>query len=53
VGHQTVYLVKKMREIDWILREVTQIELHPDSVNKEDSFSLNQAWKPLICDLKE
>jgi hypothetical protein len=39
--------------MDWILREVTEIELQPDNINTEDSFSLSRARKPLIHDLKE
>jgi hypothetical protein len=41
-----------MRQMDWILREVIEIELYPN-VNKEDGFSQSWAWKPLNCDLKE
>jgi hypothetical protein len=49
----TIILAKKMRLMDWILREVTEIDLHPNNMNREDSFSLIRAWWPLICDLKE
>jgi hypothetical protein len=44
---------KKLRWMDQIIREAIVIKLHPDNVNKEDGFSLSQARKPLIPDLKE
>jgi hypothetical protein len=46
-------LAKKSRCMDHIIREVTEIELHTDNVNKECGFSLSRSWKPLICDQKE
>jgi hypothetical protein len=27
--------------------EVKEIELHPDNMNREESFSLSKSWKPL------
>jgi hypothetical protein len=39
--------------MDQISREATEIELQPNNTNKENSFFLSQAWKPLIHDLKE
>jgi hypothetical protein len=33
--------------------EVTEIELHPDNMNKEEGFSLSQSWKPLLQALEE
>jgi hypothetical protein len=48
----TTVLVKKTRHMDWILKDTTETELHPDNVNREDSFLLSQAWKLLICDLR-
>jgi hypothetical protein len=58
VGHRiqlqnTIILMKKMRQMDQILREAIEIELHLDTVNREDGFTLSWTWKPLICDLKE
>jgi hypothetical protein len=32
-----------------IIREVTEIELHPKIMNMEDGFCLSKSWKPLIC----
>jgi uncharacterized protein YqjF (DUF2071 family) len=48
-----IILVKRSKQIDWILKEVIEIDLHPDNMNREDSFSLSQAWKPVIHDLTE
>jgi MarR-like DNA-binding transcriptional regulator SgrR of sgrS sRNA len=48
-----IFLAKKSRQMDQIMREVTEIELHPNNMDREDSFSLSWAWKPLIHDLKE
>jgi hypothetical protein len=58
LGHQIQLqnariLAKKSRRMDRIIREATEIKLHPDNMNREDGFSLSQAWKPLIRDPKE
>jgi hypothetical protein len=58
LGHRkqlqnTSILAKKSRQMDQIIREEIEIQLHPDSMNREDGFSLSWAWKPLFCDLKE
>jgi len=34
------------------IREVTEIELHSDNMNREERFPL-RSWKPLILTLKE
>jgi hypothetical protein len=39
--------------MDRIIREATEIKLHPNNVNKEDGFSLNKSWKPLLQTLQE
>jgi len=36
-----------------IIRETTEIQLYPNNMNREDSFCLNKAQKPLIKTLKE
>jgi hypothetical protein len=35
-------LAKTSRCMDWIIREETEINLHPNSMNREDGFSLNK-----------
>jgi hypothetical protein len=51
--HNTNILANKPRYMDWIIREVIQLELHPNTINKGDGFSLGTSWKPLIRDLSE
>jgi hypothetical protein len=38
--------------MDWMIREVTEIELQLNSMNREDGFCLSQSWKPLIHTLR-
>jgi hypothetical protein len=51
--HNTSFLAKKLRRMNRIIREATEFELHPISINKEAAFSLSRSWKPLIHDLRE
>jgi hypothetical protein len=46
-------VAKKSRYVDQIIREATEMALHPNSINREDDFSLSRSWKPLIHNLKE
>jgi hypothetical protein len=46
-------LLKKMTQMDQILNEALESEIHPYNMNREGGFPLNHAWKPLICNLKE
>jgi hypothetical protein len=39
--------------MDRIIREPTEIELHPNDMNREDGFCISKSWKPLICCLKD
>jgi hypothetical protein len=49
----TTILSTTLRYMDRIIREAIQIELHPNSMNREDGFYLSTSWKPLICSLKD
>jgi hypothetical protein len=45
-------LASKTRYIDRIVREATEIELHPYNINREGGFCLSKSWRPLISSLK-
>jgi hypothetical protein len=45
---KTRILAMKTRPIKHIIREATEIEFHPDNMNREEGFSLSKAWKPLL-----
>lgn len=44
---QSIFFTKP-RYVDHIIREVTEIQLHPN-MNSEDSFCRSKSWKPLFC----
>jgi hypothetical protein len=44
--HNTSIVAKKSRYMDRIIREAIELKLHPNNINKEDSFSLSRSWKP-------
>jgi hypothetical protein len=48
----TSILSTKSRYMDCMIREVTEIELHPKNMNKEDDLHLSRSWKILIHSLK-
>jgi hypothetical protein len=50
--HNTSILATKARYMDRIVREVFEIELQPNNMNREVGFCLSKSWKPLICSLK-
>jgi hypothetical protein len=39
--------------MEHIIREATQIKLHPNNMNREESFSLSKSRKLLLQTLKE
>jgi hypothetical protein len=39
--------------MEHVIKEVIEIELHPDIANREEGFSLCRSRKPLIQTLKE
>jgi len=51
--HDISILAKKSGYMECLIREVIEIGLQPDDINREEGFSLNRSWKPLIQILKE
>jgi hypothetical protein len=40
-----IMLARKFRSVGHIIREVTEIELHPGNMNREGCLSLSKSWK--------
>jgi hypothetical protein len=46
--HDTSIHTTKTPYMDHIVREAIEVDLHPNSMNKDVGFCLSKLWKPLI-----
>jgi hypothetical protein len=51
--HHTSILCTEPRYTDYFNRKAVEIELRPNSINREGGFSLSKSRNPLICSLKD